>query len=507
MAVVAEMFSAATLSENWSKLRPRSRSGQLNRFRTSLLVAGLAASLLLPLWAVRYPPLLDYPDHLARSFIIFHLDDPAYRFRTLYSIEWGPYPYLGMDVMLVGLQHLLPAEAAGRVLLSICVLLVPVAAWWFLRQANPGHDALAVWTLLLSYSTFFLEGFVNFQLGLGLCFFALGSWLRYLKEPTISHWVPVLVLVTCTYLTHLYAFGICGFVLLAYTFASRIRLRPLFWSCALFLPGVLMFFLSRIAAYNGKEVRLRSLPHKVFAARAALLHGYSLRLELLTFWAIVICVVAAWMHNRQFRWNRVWVIALVALIGLYLTLPNEIGESWLIDVRVIPALFIVLLAAAKLGPRQRWLALVGLLMFGLRTVDIVRNFKLQQIAVAPMHDAIQMLPRNVRMLPIINIDIVNDDLLHQLYAHFWAYAIIQRGVLAPGLFELPGQTPLRIEDTQQYVPDDPETRPPNWRKVCKNYEYIWTYDTNYYQGQLSTFADEVYRAGRLHVFRVRTTCW
>ena len=108
------MFSAATLSENWSKLRPRFRSGQLNRFRTSLLVAGLAASLLLPLWVVRYPPLLDYPDHLARSFIIFHLDDPAYRFRTLYSTQWGPFPYLGMDVMLIGLQHLLPAEAAGR---------------------------------------------------------------------------------------------------------------------------------------------------------------------------------------------------------------------------------------------------------------------------------------------------------------------------------------------------------------------------------------------------------
>jgi hypothetical protein len=117
----------------------------LNRFRTLLLVGTLVMLLLLPLWIVRYPPLLDYPDHLARSFIIFHLDDPAYRFRNVYSTEWGPYPYLGMDVLLIGLQHLLSAEAAGRLLLSVCVLLLPMAGWWFLREANPGHDALSIW--------------------------------------------------------------------------------------------------------------------------------------------------------------------------------------------------------------------------------------------------------------------------------------------------------------------------------------------------------------------------
>jgi hypothetical protein len=475
----------------------------LNRCRVHLiLVAALA--LLLPLWIVRYPPLLDYPDHLARSFIVFHLDDPAYRFRSFYSTEWGPYPYLGMDVSLVGLQHLLPAETAGRLLLSVCVLLLPIAGWWFLREANPGHDALSVWTLLLSYSTFFLEGFINFQLALGLCFLALGFWLRCLKQTTKLRWATVLALVTCTYLTHLYAFGICAFVVLAYSLADRIGFRRILWSCGLFVPGVLMFFLSHIASSNGGEVRLRSLPHKFFAARAALLHGYSLRLELLTFWGILACVLAAWLHNRQFRWNRSWLIVFFAMIGLYLALPNEIGESWLIDVRVIPALFIVLLAIARVGPRQRELALIGVLLFALRTMDIVRNFKLQQTVLAPMHDAIQMLPRNVRVLPIINVDIVNDDdLLHQLYAHFWAYAIIQRGVLAPGLFELPGQTALRINNERQYVPEEPETRPPNWREVSKTYDYIWTYNTDYYGHPLLTFTDEVYRAGRLRLFCVR----
>ena len=165
----------------------------------------------------------------------------------------------------------------------------------------------------------------------------------------------------------------------------------------------------------------------------------------------------------------------------------------------------MVLAVAKLGPRQRSLALVGMLLFGVRTADIVRNFKQQQSALLSMHNAIQTLPRNVRMLPIINVDIVNDDLLHQLYAHFWAYAIIQRGVLAPGLFELPGQTALHINNAEQYVPEDPETRPPNWADVCRNYDFIWAYNTDYYRRQVLAFATEVYSAERLRLFRVRRT--
>src|SRR6266704_6441320 len=91
------------------------------------------------------------------------------------------------------------------------------------------------------------------------------------------------------------------------------------------------------------------------------------------------------------------------------------------------------------------------------------------------------------------------------YAHFLAYAIIQRGVVAPGLFELPGQAALRISNERQYIPEDPETHPPDCGGVCRNYDYVWTYNTEYYEDQLLTFTEEVYRAGLLRLFRVRRT--
>ena len=224
----------------------RERAKTLASALPRLGLLALIAVLLLPLWLVRYPPVVDYPDHLARSFILVHLKDPAYRFGSVYSSDWGPYPYLGMDVLLVVFQHFLPAETAGRVLLSICVLAFPIAGWWFLRQANPGHDELALWTLLLSFNPFFLDGFINWQLGLAVGFCALGLWLRYLEKSTALRWVALLITTTCCYFMHLIAFGFAAFVVLVYSLAKPVRFRALICSTGAFLPGAVLYFVSRI---------------------------------------------------------------------------------------------------------------------------------------------------------------------------------------------------------------------------------------------------------------------
>jgi CheY-like chemotaxis protein len=75
---------------------------------TALIGLAFAAAVLLvlPLWIVKYPPLLDYPNHLARVFILTHINDPNYQFSQYYTVTFGPYPYLTMDVLLMGLQKL-----------------------------------------------------------------------------------------------------------------------------------------------------------------------------------------------------------------------------------------------------------------------------------------------------------------------------------------------------------------------------------------------------------------
>src|SRR5882672_10374065 len=118
----------------------------------------LAVALLVPIWSAAFPPLLDYPNHLARSFVLAHINDSAFTFSRFYRADWGAYPYLGMDASLAVLDRLFPIETAGRVFLSLCALALPAAAWFFLRQVNPGDDAAALWALLIACNVFFLEG-------------------------------------------------------------------------------------------------------------------------------------------------------------------------------------------------------------------------------------------------------------------------------------------------------------------------------------------------------------
>ena len=198
----------------------------------------LAAMLLAPVWIAAFPPLLDYPNHLARAFVLSHLHDSHFTFQQFYRADWGAYPYLGMDASLAVLARLFAIETAGRVYLGLCVLALPAAAWFFLRQAQPGEEATSLWALLVAYNVFFLEGFLNFDLSLAVGFVALGLWLRWMAKPSGGRWVAALAAFIALYFTHLLGFGIAGLIVVAYLALSRLPIRDWLWSAALAVPGV-----------------------------------------------------------------------------------------------------------------------------------------------------------------------------------------------------------------------------------------------------------------------------
>src|SRR5258707_14583160 len=100
----------------------------LNILRPVMILI-LAAALLTPIWMVEFPPLLDYPNHLARSFVLAHLNDPAFTFSKFYRADWGTDVYLGMDAALALLGRLFPIGTAGRIFLSLFALAVTGCTW------------------------------------------------------------------------------------------------------------------------------------------------------------------------------------------------------------------------------------------------------------------------------------------------------------------------------------------------------------------------------------------
>ncbi|MGB6546093.1 MAG: hypothetical protein WBE97_10780 [Candidatus Acidiferrales bacterium] len=474
-------------------------------FRKRLTFAAVAvvlvAALLLPIWRVAFPPLLDYPNHLARAFVLRHLHDPAYKFSSWYSSDWGLYPYLGMDAGMFVLDHIFPIETAGRVFLSLCALLFPAGAWFFLREAHPGEDWIALWAPLAAYNVFFLEGFLNFDLGLAIGMIAFGLWLRWMRLGGAMRWVAALVAVTALYFTHLLAFGIVGITLTIYALLSRRSIRQIAISWLLFIPGALAYLHSSRVGLGSQDISYEHWSDKI-AQLGEIMHGYAPRLDWITLAAVPIFFLLAWWRNRAFRWDWPWLGTAAFLFGAFWIIPWAYGQGSDLDIRVLPLLFVIIFAVARIGPRGRLLAALPLLLFAARTVSIARYWVAEQPELAGLAASFNVAPRDAMVLPMVRGD---QDPIERPFTHFWAYGVIRRGWFSPYLFDYPGETPMRI--TYDSYTDDNSSDPsyagaPDFAAAADDYQYIWAYGTPDFSARLAGIGDRVYSYGSLEVYEV-----
>jgi hypothetical protein len=484
---------------------PHSASPVSSRLDPALLAAGicvLAAMLLAPIWMAEFPPLLDYPNHLARAFVLAHVNDPHFSFREFYRSDWGAYPYLGMDASLAVLGWLLPIETAGRVFLSLCALALPGAAWFFLRQAHPDADATFLWAMLIAYNVFFLEGFLNFDLSLAVGFVTLGLWLRWLARPGAGRWIAALAAFTALYFTHLLGFGISGLIVLVYLALARRPFRDWLWTGALALPGVAFYLHSSRVGLSTNKIVFHGLEDKLDSL-GMILHGYRPWLDWISLAGLAIWFLAAWWRNPEFHWDWKWIVIAAFLFALFWAIPWMWGEGSDLDIRVLPFLFIAILAMARVGRRAKWLAAIPLVLFAARTASVTQHFVQAQPALAGLARSFDIVPRGALVLPIVEGD---EDPIERPFTHFWAYGVIRRGWFSPYLMDAPGQTPMRtIHDS--YTPDGfwnlVYEEPPDWQQVRNDYDYVWAYDVPRFSASLAGIGDKIYSSGPLEVYRIR----
>ncbi len=473
--------------------------------RTVLRLTGiciLAAMLLAPIWIVAFPPLLDYPNHLARAFVLAHLKDSHFSFQQFYRADWGAYPYLGVDASLAVLGSMFPIETAGRVYLSLCVLALPAAVWFFLRHAQPDSEAASFWALLIAYNVFFLEGFLNFALSLAVGFFALGLWLAWLGKRGAARWIAALVAFTALYFTHLLGFGIAGLIVVAYLAVSRRPIRDWAWSGALALPGAAFYFHSSRAGMKAGKVVFHGLSDKLDSL-GMILHGYWPWLDWISLGALALWFGLAWWRNPDFHWDRKWLIISALLFASFWAIPWMWADGSDLDIRVLPFLFVAILASAGVGPRAKWLAAIPVLLFAVRTASVTQHFVAVQPDLAGLARSFESVPRDALVLPIVEGD---EDPIERPFTHFWAYGVIRRSWFSPYLMDVPGETPMRIVH-DSYTPDGfwnlIYEEAPDWKQAQNDYDYAWAYDVPRFSAGLAAIGERIYSYGSLEVYRIR----
>ena len=144
-----------------------------------LALFGLCAGLLVPLLVVDVPPLLDYPNHLARAFVLASLPDDAILAR-FYAPHWSVIPNLALDLLAPPLMHVLPVHVVGRLSIALAVLL-PVFGTIAYNTALGGRW-WAFGVGLVAYHYCVLLGFLNFSISLGVALLLAAGWLRWRED-------------------------------------------------------------------------------------------------------------------------------------------------------------------------------------------------------------------------------------------------------------------------------------------------------------------------------------
>ncbi len=468
------------------------------------LFIALTSTLAIPFLFVHEPPLLDYANHLARTFILNHLHDPSFHFAEYYEADWKPYPYVLWDVLLVAFQQVLPVEAAGKLLLVLTTLLVPVSVAWFVWQANRTEIKLSLLACALSYCTLFLWGFTAYHLGVGFAFLMVGTWLWYRREPSYGRAALFVVTSFAAYFAHLLGFASAAFILVLYELTAFNWREWLRLACFL-APPSLLFLWARPGLSKQSTVEWRPLADKFQALRNIPTQGYDETLDKIFLAGLVLCLLIAVVRNRELRINWRWLFVFAGFFGVYLLLPYGWGTSFDLDVRLVPPLCLLTLVLFRVGRRANWIAVLAVALTVLRVFNITTGFEGEVQKSAAMNHGIEQIARNAKVFPLVDT-CKDEDPLDYYYVHYWAYSVIRRGAISPYLFDIPGQTPMRIT-YEPYMTDgywghcnDVE---PDWELVAADYDYIWSYGANRYQRGIGEVADKVFEESPLILYRIR----
>ncbi len=163
--------------QDHSALSHTARDAWIRRAIFAALLAAAAALVL----AYPYPPLVDWPEHLAQDAIVSHLHDRAFGVGRYYQTTGWFLPYQGFRWLHVALARVFGITLGGRVALLGYLAVTPLIIAALLRRF--GRDpwiAIATFTVLVEAN--FLWGFAPYALATALSLGALVVAIDYGRD-------------------------------------------------------------------------------------------------------------------------------------------------------------------------------------------------------------------------------------------------------------------------------------------------------------------------------------
>jgi len=423
----------------------------------------LAASLAVPFFLIDLPPVLDYPNHLARYVVLAHPDDPV--LSQMYAPHWGILPNIGLDALAVVLLRFSDPHVGGRLLLAIS-LFAPIAG--VVAHSRVVFGRFTYWSLasgLVAWNAVFFLGFMNFLLSVGLAFGAAALWIALDRRGrSLRGAFAAAIAVAVIFFCHIFGVLLAALLIGSYEMS---RLFALWKDRRLTAKEVTRTFLlialmlaPALALYLASPLSGDATPGTWSGLQKALVifapfTVYNSALTIATGAAFFVLLAIIW---RQAIFARGTPLALAALGIVFIVAPSTIKGGTFVEARL--ALMVVLLMFAGMQPRPtgRHGVIMGLVVAALiatRTIHVAMAWIDHREDVADVRSAIAEVKPGSRVLvarghPGFETEGVMPQEralpgMYRLDGHLGALLLIERRAFWPLMFADPTQQPLTLK--------------------------------------------------------------
>lgn len=503
-----------------------------------LAFTGVGLVALLPIWAVRYLPFLDLPQHLSVIHVLAHYDEPRYRYAEFLELKPVFTTYLVYYRGSALLAQFMSVEAASKVFISLYVLGLPASLMVALRafRRNPWFGFLG-FPLVYSYPLFM--GFVSFCLALPLLFLGLALWESMLRRPTRARQVLAALHLPLVFFTHalvmLLTVGVVGLLLLAHHWRQP---GTLLKRAALCLVGLGVFAAWQVSMSRAGDLAGAEAPPPDAEVTSDLGLQYRPLDEKLTELSTSIIgqfpgtkddwVLAAWLllllaylvtrqpvpsedrrgpieagnaegppapstpdgvaargppHGDAFYRHRLEVVAWV-LCALYFAAPVTVKGVWAVSTRIPLVAASALVLLLNLNVRRAWAHLVFVPMLVLACVHAhyVRDrFEAFQEEVGPLDEVLAAIPDGQKVYSLIYSN-GSEAAGGAAFVHFGCYYMLAHGGLTSFSFAQYPATPITHRNISEFPHTGFRTEwSPNrfrYELYGQSYDYFLVRDAN-----------------------------
>jgi hypothetical protein len=441
----------------------------------------LCAVLLFPLLLTDVPPVLDYPNHLARLMVLAdHGADPI--LARFYRSNWGVIPDLAIDVIGPPLIWFLPVHVAGRIVLGI-VLLVPVLGTVAYSRAAFGR--FTWWSLgcvLVVYNATYLQGFLNFTVGTGIALLLAAAWIQWRESAPLRALAIAIAGAVLLFFCHLMGLLFYGLLIGVHELVAlpALRRQPraivlrVLYGVAVFAVPAALYLSSELQAMPGET------EYVTVAKKAAELlmpfANYSLPLDIATL-VLVTGLLVLGATTRHLLMPARSVVTILLLTLLYLATPAGFKGTYNLDMRFVIFLGFVLFAAVApvALPRRTEKSI----MVGMAVLFVVRMMVLSSAWAAHNDDLAQLRSVIAHVEPgslVFIADVKPEEepdywnIGHparrlsnglRMDVHLPALLLIERRAYWPFLFDNPSQQPVRTRQPYRALSDGIVHLPPH----------------------------------------------